>query len=161
MGWDHHSWSCLEVWRTKRQKTASVSSSSLLCDTRAQALSLVLRRKKMLLLNEVVWSSWFLLPLFSPLSGSFLLFHFHEKQQTLILGFLSCWLLWLLFSLALVTMTLSHWHYRHCYAAQKTKVGSSKHLGQPESHPEVKVNRNKILQPLENPVNKHVYRLTC
>lgn len=158
MGWDHHSWSFLEIWRAKRQKIASVSSSSLLWDTRAQALSLVLRKKKkMLLLNEVVWSSWFLLPLFSPVSGSFLLFHFHEKQQTLILGFLSCWLLWLPFSLMFVTMTLSHWHYRHCYAAQKTKVGSSKHLGQPESHLEVKVNRNEILQHLENPVkHKHV-----
>lgn len=60
----------------------------LLWETRAQAFFLVLRRKKMLLIGEVVESWCSLLPLFSSVSGSFPPFHFHKKQQRLVLGFL-------------------------------------------------------------------------
>lgn len=78
MGWDHCPWCCLRVWRTSRQKITSVFLCFLLWGTRAQALSLVLK-ERMLLMGKVFWSSCSLLPLLSQ--GLFPPFHFHEKQK--------------------------------------------------------------------------------
>lgn len=139
LGWDHCSWSCLGVWRTRRQKIASVSSSSLLWAMRAQDLSLVLRWRCCSLVRLSRTHALFYLS-FSCL-GIFSSFPLPWEVANAGPGFL----LWLTSVVSIFTSICHPDTTSIVLQLNRQKVGSLKHLMQPGSYLEVKVNSNKIL----------------